>query len=105
MKKIFLISALLLATFIGICFAAGVLYTKEKITYFAETLNFELHYPYSDGKIEPVDLSNMLYTNIYTFVGKEGTAGVNTPDSYKNGWRTVVADNPEIAYEALSMFG
>ena len=62
-----------------------------------------------DNKIQPIDLFDILYANIFNQKPEEWKedwiAGYGTPGEYRTSWRNVVIKNPEYIYNAWDLYG
>lgn len=117
MKKIG-ISLLVCLSLLSAGLVTADLYTAEKVKTLAKfsarqsMYNSDWHkYNLKDVTSRPgyIHLGDLLYANIHSQkpADHEGwwAAGSYTPEAYKTGWRTLVANNPKLAEIALERYG
>jgi hypothetical protein len=116
-KKIVLFVVLLAGTGLGlgVILTPDPLYTSGRIVKLSDLAAERLNYDWQtwEGEVRgcppTLSLGSLLVMNIYT--GEPGPdedyiiAGMYTPESHKKGWRTMLAKNPQLAYESLKLFG
>lgn len=99
-----------------ICTAAALvsteLYTESKTQDLAKRIVSGTYYSFGSfnhvqSNPDPVSLGSVLYDNIYAQSPGEkmGIAGDYTTDSYKNGFRKLIAKNPQLAYTTWDTYG
>lgn len=105
MKKKFLL--LLAVSSIVFAFKVASFYTKEKVKKLAnETANRSCAWYYQYKVPRPVNLAELLYSNIHSNVDDSNQlAGQSTPQSYKNGWRLTMVNHPEYLHQGLLLYG
>ncbi len=121
MKKIIKLIAIIAVSISLIAATVGAyhLYTKTQVINMAHKV---ADVRWNEGTPNPIHLGNLLYANIHTNIDKKpyfitkdrdtiwwglskDYAGMYTPKTYKTGWRTALANNPNLAYTALKMYG
>ncbi len=107
MKKNVQISAIAIIAIVLFGAVTIDIYSEKQIKLIATNLP---HYRINDGILEPLPLGELLYYNLHTQIDStlfdgSGQAGRETPQSYKDGWRSTIANHPALAYTALSKFG
>ena len=109
--KKFLPVAIVLIAFVGFGFYKLDLYTTEKTNTFAELVASTTISEW-DGEIRTLSLGDVMIENVHAntnYIPEDywsgEMAGSNTPTSYKEGWRKLAVNNPNLLLKSLSTYG
>ncbi len=102
MKKFRLFALVIIGTFFIASATIGI-YTENQARKFGEETAKYLWSRYS-GEPQYVQLGDLLYSNVHTQIKTGEKAGAQTPQSYKLGWRNVLAKNPTLGHVAVKEY-